>query len=134
MYNWLSEVVEDKGEQMVGKLGKVYMFGIVDKNDKEFPITLDFEDGKGNFYIGDPREPEKWNVPEKGEKLKIACKITMSEKDFHGLLDQTLDIRKAIFSRRLKISGGIGGIKEANRLVNEFLKPYMIDTWAEAQR
>ena len=42
MYNWLSEVVEDKGEQMVGKLGKVYMFGIIDKKDKEFPITLDF--------------------------------------------------------------------------------------------
>ena len=79
MYNWLSEVVEDKGEQMVGKLGKVYMFGIIDKNDKEFPITLDFEDGKGNFYIGDPRQPQKWNVPEKGENLKIACKITMSE-------------------------------------------------------
>lgn len=79
MYNWISEVVEDKGEQMVGKLGKLYLFGIIDQNDKEFPITLDFEDGKGNFYIGDPRESDKWNVPEKGEKVNIACKITMSE-------------------------------------------------------
>jgi len=30
------------------------------------------------------------------------------------------------------VSGGIGGINEAYRLVKEFLKPYMIDTWAES--
>jgi hypothetical protein len=82
MYIWLSDVVEDQGYQMIKRLNKIYMFGIIDADDNEIPLTLDFQSGKGDFYIGDPKNVKKEEIPD-----KIACNIRMSEKVFHDLLD-----------------------------------------------
>ena len=30
MFIWLSDVAEEKGSEMINKLNKVYMFGIID--------------------------------------------------------------------------------------------------------
>jgi hypothetical protein len=67
---------------MKKKLNKIYMFGIVDSENKEIPLTLDFKTGKGDFYIGDPK-----NINPDEIDNTIACKIKMSEKVFHDLLD-----------------------------------------------
>jgi hypothetical protein len=37
----------------------------------------------------------------------------MSEDDFHRILENKLDVKKAILFRRLKIDGGINGLKSA---------------------
>jgi hypothetical protein len=43
-------------------------------------------------------------------------------------------VTKALLQRKIRIDGGINGVQSANKLVNVFLKPYLIDTWAEAEK
>ena len=87
MYAWLGDVFDEQGPKMVEKLGKIYVFGISDEDDIEVPITFDFKNDKGNLYIGYPGEKDQ---------EAVACKITMSEKDFHRILDAELGTRKAL--------------------------------------
>ena len=82
---------------------------------------MDFKNGKGDFYLGNP--------PSDTEQL--ACKIKMTEKDFHRLLDSELGVKQAILQRRLKIEGGVSGVNNAYKLLNDFLNPYLFDTWAQ---
>ena len=64
----------------------------------------------------------------------VAAEVSLSEKDFHALLDKDLGASQAIIQGRIKISGGMSGIKNAQKLVSNFIKPYMIDTWSEAEQ
>ena len=49
------------------------------------------------------------------------------------MLDRKLKVKHAIMQRRIKIDGGVAAIQSAYKLVNVFLKPYLIDTWLEAE-
>lgn len=85
---------------------------------------MDFKNGKGNFYLGNPPS---------GSNDALACKIKMTEKDFHRILDSELGVKKAIISRRLKIEGGASGVNNAYKLLNDFLNPYLFDTWGQTE-
>ena len=37
-------------------LGKVFMFEIKDKDDVEFPFTMDFKSPKADFFLGRPQD------------------------------------------------------------------------------
>ena len=100
MYNWICDVVEEQGETMNKQLGLAYIVKIRDAQDIEVPITMDFTHQNGQFYVGKP-------------EADVAAEISLSEKDFHGLLDQDLSVSKAILQGRIKISGGVGGLKNA---------------------
>lgn len=120
LYMWLCDVVDEQGPNMNKKLGSRYVFKIKDAADVEVPITMDFSNEKGQFYVGKPTEG-------------VAAEIYLSEKDFHALLDKEVAVPKALLQGRIRVSGGISGINNAQRLVSTFLKPYVIDTWGEAE-
>ena len=61
---------------------------------------MDFTSEKGQFYIGDSKE-------------EAAAEIILNEKDFHALLDQELGVPKALLNGRIRVSGGINGLKNA---------------------
>ena len=54
MYTWLADVVEEQGPDMVQRFGKVFQFGILDETDTEVPITIDFKNGRGDIFVGNP--------------------------------------------------------------------------------
>lgn len=112
---------------MVAKFGKVFQFGILDETDTEVPITIDFKNGKGDIFIGNP-------VEDNDGKQNVACKVKITEKDFHRILDRDLGVKKALLSGKIRIEGGVSGLNAAQALVNDFLNPYLIDTWAESQK
>ena len=86
IFMYLADAVDDHGDTMVQKFGSIYQFQVTDDQDVEFPFTMDFKNGKGDFYLGNP--------PSDTEQL--ACKIKMTEKDFHRLLDSELGVKQAI--------------------------------------
>ena len=112
---------------MVPKFDRVFGFEITDSDDVVVPFTFDFKYGKGEVFLGKIEERDYL----KNESL--SCTIRMSEKDFHGLLDKNLGVKEALFKSKIRISGGLSGATNAWDLVNNFLKPYMIDTWSESE-
>jgi len=127
MFTWLADVIDEQGPDMVEKFGKVFQFGILDETDTEVPITIDFKNGKGDIFLGNPR------VDSEG-KQNVACKVKVTEKDFHKILEGDLGVKKALLTGKIRIEGGVSGMNSAQALVNDFLNPYLIDTWAESQR
>ena len=87
MYLYMADIIEEQGESLVERFGKVFQFGILDETDTEVPITIDFKNGQGDIYIGSPKDSEEDNV---------ACKIKFKETDFHKVLDSELGVKKAI--------------------------------------
>lgn len=126
MYTWLADVVDEQGPDMVQRFGKVFQFGILDDTDTEVPITIDFKNGKGDIFVGNPSDEES--------KQNVACKVKITEKDFHRILDRDLGVKKAILTGKIRIEGGVSGLNAAQALVNDFLNPYLIDTWYESQK
>ena len=57
---------------MVEHFGKVFQFGILDETDTEVPITIDFKNGKGDIFVGNPK------VDDEG-KQNVACKVKITE-------------------------------------------------------
>lgn len=125
MYVWLCDVVQEQGPNMNKQLGKTYLFRIRDADDVEVPITLDFSGKEGQIFVGSPDQLSK--------DKSTASEIYLSEKDFHALLDKELSVPQALLKGRIRVGGGMSGLKNAQQLVSSFLKPYMIDTWGEAQ-
>lgn len=78
MFNWICDVVEEQGSTMNKKLGQAYIIKIRDSDDLEVPITMDFTEKNGQFYVGKPKGNE------------VAAEIVLSEKDFHAILDSDL--------------------------------------------
>lgn len=124
IFMYLADAVDQNGEKIVEKFGSIYQFQVTDDQDVEFPFTMDFKNGKGDFYLGNP-------PPDSDGEL--ACKIKMTEKDFHRLLDRELKVKSAIMSRKLKIEGGMSGVSNAYKLLNDFLNPYLFDTWGQTE-
>jgi hypothetical protein len=72
------DVIDQEGDKMVPKFGKIFQFGILDETDTEVPITIDFKNGKGDIYLGSPKANDDDN---------LACKVKLKESDFHKILD-----------------------------------------------
>lgn len=122
---YLADAIDQNGSTMVDKFHSIYQFQVTDDHDVEFPFTMDFKNGKGDFYLGNPPA---------GSDGALACKIKMTEKDFHKLLDNEIGVKQAVMQRKLKIEGGVTGVNAAYKLLNEFLNPYLFDTWGEADK
>lgn len=116
IYSWIADIVDEHGDKMVDKFNNVYQFGITDSDDLEFPFTFDFKHGKGDFFMGLPSDVDE----------EAVCKIMLSEKDFHGLIDKNISVTSALLRRKIRITGGVKGAKAAQRLVNDFVYPYLI--------
>ena len=78
----------------------------MDETDTEVPITIDFKNGKGDIYIGNPRSNDEKNNG-------VACKIKLHERDFHKVLDQELGVKKALLTGKIRIEGGMSGVNSA---------------------
>ena len=89
----------------------------------EVPVTFDFNQKKPSVYLG---------PPDGDNEKSIAAKVYMSEPDFHKILDKELGVNNAVLTRKIRIEGGLSGAQNANRLVSDLIKPYIIDTWNQA--
>ena len=124
-------ILDRFGAEAVSRLGAIYTFRIKGIDGKELIFTIDLQHGDGAIYFGeagaqfyDVNGPVPAGKTGEAGSLEPIVTMTMSERDFHAMLDRQLDAVRAIVFGKLKIGGSVG---EANRFNAEFLAPYFGD-------